>query len=505
MRDAIYLAGDLSGIQRFVLGVKSAGKAQAKRLRARSFLLELFEHAALWTIQQRFRVSDRDVLIRGGGGFLVCLLSESDSVLKELDADLQSKLWKELGGEVQFTLGWGETPVDARARLECRKRQPGRSVLKRGGDWDSRQWSRPPLDNPCQVCGQFSGSRMVEEDDESVLHCASCLDARRIGAELTRREWIRAGRGSVRALSVEFELLDTRKPDAWRVGRWIPREPDSGRPLTFQELAQRSRGDSRLAVMKADVDDMGYRVGEIASSDSSYGNLQSFSRTLHEFFGERIRDLLACRWPLIYTLYAGGDDLLLVGPWNVMLDFSEDLVREFHAGPARSFGPLTFSAGIAMTPYRVPIRHAVERAEELLESAKRRPGKNRCSALGAHWTWERHGDVIEHGKRIAESVGAGDISRGVLNRLLRLIANDAARDRGLRAVRWTYQIERNVPRARGERIMTTDFRNWAQHVIGYLESDDDQRIIESAATLRYALLATRREPGGQAVKYGETP
>ena len=32
MSDARYLAGDLSGIQRFVLRVKSAGKAQAKRL-----------------------------------------------------------------------------------------------------------------------------------------------------------------------------------------------------------------------------------------------------------------------------------------------------------------------------------------------------------------------------------------------------------------------------------------------------------------------------------------
>jgi len=50
MSKAVYLAGDFSGIQRYVLGVKSAGKAQAKRLRARSFLLELFEHAALWTV-----------------------------------------------------------------------------------------------------------------------------------------------------------------------------------------------------------------------------------------------------------------------------------------------------------------------------------------------------------------------------------------------------------------------------------------------------------------------
>jgi len=105
VNDAIYLAGDLSGIQRFVLGVKSAGKARAKRLRARSFLLELFEHAALWIIRQRFQVSDEDVLIRGGGRFLVRLSPKTDSVLEQLDTDLQDKLWTELGGEVQCTLG----------------------------------------------------------------------------------------------------------------------------------------------------------------------------------------------------------------------------------------------------------------------------------------------------------------------------------------------------------------------------------------------------------------
>ena len=67
--DGVYLAGDFSGIQRFVLRVKSAGKAQAKRLRARSFLLELVERAALWHVEQRCHTSDDDVLIRGGGGF----------------------------------------------------------------------------------------------------------------------------------------------------------------------------------------------------------------------------------------------------------------------------------------------------------------------------------------------------------------------------------------------------------------------------------------------------
>ena len=353
MSKAVYLAGDFSGIQRYVLGVKSAGKAQAKRLRARSFLLELFEHAALWTIKERLRIADDDVLVRGGGGFLIRIRPDTDLVrLEEIRSGLQSKLWDESGGEVQFSLGWAETPWAARVHLEVQKRRIGAFMLQSSGGWNPAGWSQPPLDEPCEVCRQSPGQQSVQDEGEKVLHCRSCLEARKIGEKLTRWKWMRPGGSSVRALGVAFEELETQTPGSFRVGRWIPRHSDSGEPLTFQEIAEQARSDRRLAVLKADVDDMGVRVGQIAGEDQSYNRLRSFSYSLHEFFGQTIQELLAESWPLIYTLYAGGDDLLLVGPWDVVLDFAGFLTREFEAGPAQEYSPLTLSAGIALTPYR---------------------------------------------------------------------------------------------------------------------------------------------------------
>ena len=191
-----YLAGDLSGIQRFVLQVRSTGKAQAKRLRARSFLLELVERAALWHVEQRFSASGDDVLVRGGGGFLVRVSADADpGALERLSTDLQRRLWEEFGGEIQFALGWGATLTDARADLERRKRQPGRALLQPNGSWDASQLTRPTLGEPCEVCGRSPGLEDVREDDEDriVRHCRNCLRARRIGAELTRRQWLRMG------------------------------------------------------------------------------------------------------------------------------------------------------------------------------------------------------------------------------------------------------------------------------------------------------------------------
>lgn len=55
---AEYVAGDLSGIQDYILGVRTVGKAQAKRLRARSFHVEIFEYAALATARDRLGITD---------------------------------------------------------------------------------------------------------------------------------------------------------------------------------------------------------------------------------------------------------------------------------------------------------------------------------------------------------------------------------------------------------------------------------------------------------------
>ena len=491
MSKIIYLAGDFSGIQRYVLGVKSAGKAQAKRLRARSFLLELFEHAALWTIKERLSIADDDVLVRGGGGFLMRIPPDTEpSLLEEIRSGLQRKLWNESGGEVQLSLAWAETPPAAHSCLESLKRRSGVAFLQSDGSWNPDGWSQPPLDEPCEICRQCPGQESVQDEDGEILHCRSCLETRKLGQNLTKWEWMRPGDGSAQALGVSFENVNGRETEAFRVGRWIPRNSNSGEPLTFQEIAEQARGDRRLAVLKADVDDMGVRVGQVADEDRSYDRLRSFSRSLHEFFGQTVQELLAKSWPLLYTLYAGGDDLLLAGPWNVVLDFAGSLAKAFEDGPGREYAPLTFSAGVSLTPYRVPIRHAVERAEELLESAKQHPGKKRCAALGTHWSWERHEVVVRDGKRLADWVEAGVVPRSLLHRLLGLAESEKPMEKKMRTARWSYQIERNIQQRH------TDLRRWALNVLEYLDSNE-QHVNELAASLRYALLATRSGKEGR--------
>ena len=514
----LYATGDFSGIQGYVLDVKTAGDRQAQRLRARSFLVELFERAALFELEQLFGVEDSDVLVRGGGGFTVRLPADADAdELERFAADMQQRLWLETGGEVQFALGWGYgTAEKARNSLERQKRRPALSLLQRDNEWAIADGAGAKLPAPgeCDVCGHSRGPQVQRGSDEEKT-CSICDQASHIGGNLTRWNWMRpeasddgvgSGFADAEVLGVKFTASHQERPGAFRAGRWVPRQDDGRGGLLFSEIAAKSRGDQRLAVLKADVDDMGMWVGKVAKRDKAYGELRRFSRRLHSFFVDEMQDLLERSYPLIYTIYAGDDDLLLVSPWDNTLDFVRDLQRQFQCGPGQEYD-ITFSAGIHLTPHDVPIRYAVDHAEELLEQAKGQEGKNRCAALGTIWQWKRHSAIIEEGKRLAECVRQDARYRSLLHRLLRLAVDDSA-ERGLLAARWSSQVARNLPQGRNESSAAAELREWAwdalrffdepRDFIPYDEQDEqaalenDRRLDETAASLRYALLATRR-------------
>lgn len=494
MSEATYIACDFSGIQRYVLGVKASGKAQAKRLRARSFMLELFEHAALVTFRNDLGIADDDVLVSGGGGCLVRVPPETDlSEVEKISADLEHKVWNETGGEIQFSLGNGNTPMAARTCLEYRKRRPAAFVLQDGKHWRTDvtgALSRPPLGDPCDICGLSPGVEKVENEDENAFYCEECIKARKLGERVVEWDWMHSveGDGTIQGHDMVSVLGITFKPFAkptthkatnvFKVSRWIPR---AGRaPMTFEEISDQAQGDKRLAVLKADVDDMGMRIGEIAAGDHSYRALREFSRGIQSFFMDDVQQMLSECWRSLYTVYAGGDDLLLVGPWNVVMDFVVNLHDKFNAGPGSRYN-LTMSAGIALTPYRVPIRHAVERAEELLKLAKDQDGKSSCATLGAVWKWKHHARVIGDGKKLSNWVDEGGLNRSLIHRLLNLVESDDP----VRMARWAYQVRRNVSNHKVQAWCGAKGR----HI------QDGEHINETAAMLRYALLATRSRNG----------
>jgi CRISPR-associated protein Csm1 len=276
-------------------------------------------------------------------------------------------------------------------------------------------------------------------------------------------------------------------PDRFMPRRLMAHVPvhDDGRPIWFTELAKAySLGDPLLAVLKADADSLGVRFEHLLNS-GGLDAMRALSDRLDAFFAGRLRQELAnChgRWWPIYTIFAGGDDLIMVGPWNVMVDFASAM-RQWFAEEFRDHG-LTLSAGLELMKPKRPIKPLVERAELLLNQAKDR-GKDRLAAFGQVWQWENHDAIISAAKQLVEWENAGDIQRGWLHTLLELaLARDGDEPDPLATARLAYHVNRNWRK-------DTPARRWAEEVISNFDDRTQIQVRYLPAIARYALTATR--------------
>ena len=92
---------------------------------------------------------------------------------------------------------------------------------------------------------------------------------------------------------------------------------------SFSEIAQKSEGDPKLFVLKMDVDSLGMIfLRSIENHPLRYLKYSVLSRMLDFFFTNHLA--MICSKEVyqnsIYISYAGGDDLVIIGPASKSLD-----------------------------------------------------------------------------------------------------------------------------------------------------------------------------------------
>lgn len=199
---------------------------------------------------------------------------------------------------------------------------------------------------------------------------------------------------------------------------------------SFHCLAQESihptdgSGVSLLAVFKADVDNLGkiFQSG-IPSNKISISRYSAISRSLNYFFTEYLHEVLQQeKYKNIYTVYAGGDDLFLLGPFPVVLEFAKEFRNDFTEYTGHH-PELSFSAGVSFIKPRTPISIGAELAEEELSRAKKSKNKNSIGIFHEHLTWKEFEKALEISNKLIEYYKDKDeiLSMGMLYRLLRYV------------------------------------------------------------------------------------
>lgn len=535
------VAGKISGIQQFLFATSEAGGGQAKRLRARSFIISLLaEIAALRVLRALgWPTDDAHYVLHGAGKFLLSGDTEHEAmnVLAGERRYICNWLAQHANGELQFALAAGSSAGnrlyayrDVHERLHATRARPW--APEPNAVWDPTRLVLEPLDTPCSLCRRARATEDERDEDTGELRrvCRWCGATRRLGRQLPRGHWLviqdHVAEGDLDLLGYGVTVLSTdpasrrdgvialvnlqrpeQRPDWCPVDRFLERRlmayvpvGGDGSPLEFVEIARNARGDSLLGVLVADADSLGVAIETSLAEQGDLSGLTHLSYALDAFFTGYIKTAIESenRWREIYTVFSGGDDLVMVGPWDVMFAFAGELRRWF-ADTFQKHG-LTLSAGLALIKPKRPIKAAVAEAERLLEAAKTKAGpgesvpKDQCAAFGQVWKWQNHQTIQETALKLVGWLEAGQMERGWLHTLLGLVearhpvglsGSPARRSPDLLATaRLAHHVSRNYRRG-------SEARRWAEDLVRRFDDSSRPGVRFLPAALRYALTATR--------------
>jgi len=187
-------------------------------------------------------------------------------------------------------------------------------------------------------------------------------------------------------------------------------------------------GISALSTLKGDVDNLGQIFEKGLGNDISFSKTAALSRQMNAFFTVYLPWLCQTEFQDSYTVFAGGDDFFLIGPWFSQIRLAAK-IRQAFADYVAGNPELHFSAGISTTQPGLPITQLSDLADAALEQAKahnpdnlEHATKNAVSCFNRQLSWQKFAELTEHRlSRLQELCKDNGLSRGYVDSLLRLV------------------------------------------------------------------------------------
>ncbi|MCC6443078.1 MAG: type III-A CRISPR-associated protein Cas10/Csm1, partial [Armatimonadetes bacterium] len=547
------LVGDLSGIQDYLFDIATVGPGGvARRLRARSFALQMLSEVASQKALCDFDLPVANIVMASGGKFYALLpnLEETAAKIEALQGECDRWTLRRYHGALTLNLAWtpmtdhefgaggresGFGPALARLHSALSRRKQRRlsgAILGEGG-WLEPQFVREPFgesETDCKSCHRFPARLKSDPGENDPDLCEICHQDAALGRLLPSARYVGLynhtdqgiadcfGWGFAAAQEAD-KLPDCRVlvmrlndgdlsetgdiPSTFRfIANHAPTGPE-GAPLTFDEIAAAGRGENAgergglLAVIKADVDYLGQVFQEGLRRDSPSGydtpsRIAALSRQMDGFFSAWLQWLFQNEYPHTYTIYSGGDDLLVVAPRSDALPMLRRLHQAFTRFAANP--DITLSAGVSLVKSRLPLAHTAKTADEALEKAKEN-GRNRLCLLGQIVRWEDLPIIAEAAKLMEEA----DPPSSMLYRLAYFgkLWREWKSEQTTSALRFqpmlAYTISRNFK-------TDSPLFSWASRLVGFSVNDSEckeAKIMDYLGVIaRWALLERREMRDG---------
>lgn len=388
-----------------------------------------------------------------------------DWTLKELNAELSVSIAAtKLSG--RHLADFAKALEEIKTELSYRKYQPHMAKLSDKGRWVEGEFLRPEVvegdEKACQGCHKFPIKESAQVGDSL---CERCSNDTRIGQLLPKTKYLAFFNDNLHGFEVlnySFELWDDvilskatknkpyliislNNPDVKLpaigfkyLANHIPitsdvpsTEAEKGQPVTFIDIANSSEGDKLIGYLKADVDNMGIILREgFKDTKLSISRFTTLSRSLETFFSGYLQIKMENDFKEIYTVFSGGDDFFVVGPWDKSIKFAQ-LMRNDFCKFCSDNPDLTFSAGIILTKPYEPISYCAEAVDRRLKESKgegekrrveeseRKEGKDKITLFDQTVDWHQLENILKGAKEIISWVKEEPpiVSRGFVHNL----------------------------------------------------------------------------------------
>ncbi|MGQ9770327.1 MAG: type III-A CRISPR-associated protein Cas10/Csm1 [Thermogutta sp.] len=477
---------------------ETAEKGMARRLRARSFLVSLLTWLAAKRVLEAAGLPMVNLIFDGGGRAILLLPDHAETLDRIHQAlhDIDEWFANTMGGLLRWDVAWSRTLTDddfkaerflqtycevTHSLAEARYSGSYRRLRNHQG-WKEDAWvfkdltihaDRQDFQERLAKIGRFlPKAKYLSITDGASPGEGPSIKIFRYTVELLEQA---PHHSLAYALDLPSERLDQ---PVWLVGSHVPvvnrdnrqrlesqdllSGSDSyellevGDVIPFDALSQLSEDEEHnplpypmLAALKADVDHLGLLLSRGLGDSVSFGRLATLARSLNQFFKGFLTRMIAQRYPHIYTIFAGGDDLFLIGPWFDVVRLTVDLHEWFQKFVCQN-GDVTFSAGIVFAHSRIPIRHLAYQAEKALDEAKE-SGRNRVTITSLTMDWDSFKRGVALTQLLSDIHGRQPpiLSTALVYRLLQY-ANMALRPtKNITDLKWraqmSYDIRRNLP------------------------------------------------------------
>ena len=498
----VLLEGDISGIQSFLYSITNEEQV-AKRLRGRSVFLSILPELIARRFLRELEYPITNLLYSGGGKFQI-LIGYEENVEERLEGiwkSIERVLLKEFGGKLGLVVYWEVFPLkdlqNYRAvmeRLFKKAREEKNRKFRHFLEEYDRIVNAGYISERAYIICPSCRWEMVEEGEE---FCNWCKIFAKVGGEIPKSRFILFSeqRKDLPGFFLEgvggvYFLKDPEPGEVYRLNKVevegvsgfkflalsVPRDEEGG-VMTFEEIAKKAEGDQKLIFAKADVDSLGYILKNgLPEEEHTISRIATLSRSLDLFFSGYLNVLFEEDGGFIYTVYAGGDDMFIIGPWDRTIKVLERVCEEF--GDYTCW-KLTLSCGSFLSSPSYPVRLAAEKVN--IEEGKAKREKDSVSVLGEVLKWEELD--TEKLDRILQELSVG---RTFLYRVYLLVRrffdmkNEGREEMYMFYPLFYYQLVRNV--------QDEEERRRIENLV--LDENKDVRK-EALFSLKYMLMKTR--------------